>query len=510
MDHYFAYTRVSTTRQGEQGVSLDQQRDAIARFAQRSGMEVGEWFEERETAAKSGRPVFTRMIKLLKSRRARGVLIHKIDRSARNLRDWSDLGDLIDCGVEVHFVNEGLDLNSRGGRLSADIQAVVAADFIRNLREETRKGFYGRLKQGILPMPAPLGYLNAGAGKPKVPDPNAAPLVKHLFESYASGLNNFHGLLAEAERIGLKGRSGTQLSLNGLTKLLNNPFYMGLIHVKTTGESFTGAHEPLITKALFARVQDVLRGKTNTRAQCHDFLFRRRLGCKACVRTLIGETHKSFIYYRCQTRECPTTAIREERVEAALQESLLALKLSADEQRFCVQRARRLTADKHRQQEDAVTSLRLTLSQLDERFNRLTDAYIDRLIDKDLFEQRKKALLVERLQITEALASWKTGRRNVAEELMELLEHANGVCLAYKQGQVSEKREIVDSITSNRLLNGKMMEITLSCPFYLIANRTKLHDGSPRRDVHRTWNRLLPRILKLLQRKQESQEKIAA
>ncbi len=54
--------------------------------------------------------------------------------------------------TEVHFANESLDLQSRGGRLSADIQAVVAADYIRNLREETRKGFYGRLKQGLCPM----------------------------------------------------------------------------------------------------------------------------------------------------------------------------------------------------------------------------------------------------------------------------------------------------------------------------------------------------------------------
>jgi site-specific DNA recombinase len=70
---------------------------------------------------------------------------------------------LLDAGVEVHFANESLDLHTRGGRLSADIQAVVAADYIRNLREETKKGFYGRLKQGIYPMGAPLGYINKKA-----------------------------------------------------------------------------------------------------------------------------------------------------------------------------------------------------------------------------------------------------------------------------------------------------------------------------------------------------------
>ena len=77
-----------------------------------------------------------------------GIVIHKIDRGARNLRDWASLGELVDRGVEVHLVHESLDMRSRGGRLAADT-AVVAADFIRNLRDETRKGMYGRLRQGI-------------------------------------------------------------------------------------------------------------------------------------------------------------------------------------------------------------------------------------------------------------------------------------------------------------------------------------------------------------------------
>src|SRR5258708_38249308 len=208
MNTFFGYVRVSTARQGEQGVSLQQQREAIARHAQKSGFEVAEWFEEQETAAKRGRPIFGRMLKQLQQGRARGVIIHKIDRSARNLKDWAELGELIDQGIEVHFANESLDLNSRGGRLSADIQAVVASDFIRNLREETKKGFYGRLKQGLLPMPAPLGYRNVGSGKPKEPDPQTAPLIRHLFEVYSTATANFHDLLKEADRVGLRGRSG--------------------------------------------------------------------------------------------------------------------------------------------------------------------------------------------------------------------------------------------------------------------------------------------------------------
>jgi site-specific DNA recombinase len=224
---YFGYIRVSTARQGEKGVSLQEQKDAILRYIQRYGLNIAQWFEERESAAKRGRPVFTKMMKQLRSGTVRGLIVHKIDRSARNLKDWADLGELIDAGLEVHFANESLDLNTRGGRLSADIQAVVAADYIRNLREESRKGFYGRLKQGLYPLPAPLGYLDRGKAREKELDPERAPLVAKLFTLYGTGQYSLHRLLDGAQAWGLRNRWGRLLTLNGLSTILNNPFYTG-------------------------------------------------------------------------------------------------------------------------------------------------------------------------------------------------------------------------------------------------------------------------------------------
>src|SRR6185312_3684708 len=192
MKQYFAYTRVSTVRQGEHGVSLQEQKSEIERDARQKGLVISEWFEERETAAKFGRTLFTQLMMRLRRKEAAGVVIHKIDRSARNLRDWADIAQLVDDGVEVHFTRESVDMQSSSGRLSADVQAVVAANYIRNLREETIKGLYGRLKKGIYPLPAPLGYLNQGSGKPKTIDPERGPFIKQAFELYASRSHSHH------------------------------------------------------------------------------------------------------------------------------------------------------------------------------------------------------------------------------------------------------------------------------------------------------------------------------
>src|SRR5712692_1083092 len=187
MKSFYAYIRVSTARQAEQGVSLPEQRDLIERYALRHDLTISRWFEDRITATVQGRPGFDRMLSELTAKQADGVIIHKIDRSVRNLGDWNEVTQLLDLGFDVHVAHDSLDLKSRSGRLTGDMLAVMAADYSRNLREEVKKGIYGRMKQGLLPRPAPLGYLNNGGGQPKTIDPLTGPLVREIFALYATG-----------------------------------------------------------------------------------------------------------------------------------------------------------------------------------------------------------------------------------------------------------------------------------------------------------------------------------
>src|SRR5437867_322068 len=204
MGKFFAYARVSTPRQGEKGVSLPEQKQAIERYARAHGLEITRWIEERESASQTGRPAFTQMLRLLRLGKVQGVIIHKIDRSARNLEDWALVGKLVDTGVDVHFATENVDMRTVSGRLSADIQAVVAAHYSRNLREEVKKGLYGRLKQGFYPFGAPIGYLDQGSAKPKVPNPVSAPFIEKAFELYCTGEYSLHELAHEMFAKGLR------------------------------------------------------------------------------------------------------------------------------------------------------------------------------------------------------------------------------------------------------------------------------------------------------------------
>lgn len=319
MKGYFAYARVSTARQGE-GVSLSEQQAAIERYAKDRGLVIAEWFTETETAAKrGGRKVFREILSRLRKREALGLVIHKIDRSARNLRDWADLGELIDTGIDVRFAHDNLDLESRGGRLAADIQAVIAADYIRNLREEVKKGIVGRLKQGLWPGRAPIGYLDRGGGKVKVPDPVKAPLIVQAFELYAGGTYTLRSLQAEMDVRGLRNHANRQITINDLSRILHNPFYMGILRFRTGPETYLGIHEPLVSRSMFEAVDLIRRGRKPVMRLRHAFTYRGLIRCELCDRQLVGERKKErYIYYRCHGQGC-NACIREEAVEAAIE-----------------------------------------------------------------------------------------------------------------------------------------------------------------------------------------------
>lgn len=493
---FFSYIRVSTARQGEHGVSLKEQQDAILRYAHKNGIQISRSFEERETAAKRGRPIFSQMIRLLRRGEARGVVIHKIDRGARNLKDWADLGELIDTGVEVQFANESLDLNTRGGRLSADIQAVVAADYIRNLREEAKKGFYGRLKQGIYPICAPVGYLDRGAGNPKEPDPAKAPLILQAFQLYASGNYSLPRLIDEMSARGLRNRAGRKVTLNGMSTILNNPFCIGVIRIRKTGEVFAGKHQPIVSKRLFDTVQSILRGKTVPRLNKHDFTFRKLVRCLRCGSTLIAELQKRHVYYRCHARDCETKTAREEKLDEAVAGALAPLRLDAEELAYVRQWIVSARADQELHRTEELEAVRLKLTQLRDRLARLTDAYLDGAIDKTMLEERKTGLLFEEAGLKQKIADLEAGRYDSLTRLDEFLELAQAASNLYKTALPDEKRDFAKKLTSNLGVDRDLVEVELQNGASLIANRPLLTNGSPHRGVPRTLDAVLADLLK--------------
>jgi len=488
MKSYFAYIRVSTAEQGEEhSASLPEQRDAIEAYAQRSELRIAEWFTETRTAAKQGRTVFNRLLADLERGRAAGVIIHKIDRSARNLRDWAKLGELMDRGIDVRFAHDNLDLSTRGGRLSADIQAVVAADFIRNLRDEVRKGQRGRLKQGLYPFKAPRGYVDRGKGQPKTIDPIEGPLVQQAYELYGSGNYGLHQLRMEMARRGLCGPGGRALGFNAMSRLLKNPFYMGLIRVPSSCDVYQGVHEPLVQKRQFDRVQAILSGRLYPRTEIHQYLYRRLINCARCGRSLTGERQKGHVYYRCHDRGCQGVSLLESHVTEVVRAGFACLRLDERDVGDLRDIIKEQIEEDNGQAKLRATNLKRALGLIEERLARLTDAMLDGLVDPETYTDRKSALIAHRLELQqeEQSGSNSTSWKDVAERF----ELGFAALSGFDLGNDVEKREILKTVGSNLLAEGKTLVFPMSFPFHELREWVLMNQCAPDKSAVRTLKR---------------------
>jgi hypothetical protein len=315
--------------------------------------------------------------------------------------------------------------------------------------------------------------------------------VRKAFELYSTGRYSLEGLVKQMHRLGLRNRRGGPVSLNGYSTLLKNPFYIGLIRLRKTGETFPGAHQPLVPKTLFDRVQRILDGRSPTRTRVHDVLFRRLLTCRRCEYSLIGERQKGRAYYRCHTKECPTTCVREDSVEEAILERLRPLQFSRAEQDYLSARAELLGHDWSKRRDEQREAHALRLGQIRDRLGRLTDAYLDGVIEKSLFEERKTALLMEQRDLEENLVADNSGGPSVPDRLSEFLELAGSAYSLYKKALPEEKRDLLKIVTSNRVVEGKNVDLVLAQPFRIVAERSETSYGGAYRDRPRTGSRLI-------------------
>lgn len=458
----FGYIRVSDTKQVD-GASLSEQQRSIIEYATKNHLNIIKWFEETQTAAKKGRPKFTDMMNLLKEGKSQGVIMHKIDRSARNLHDWAAVGDLIDNGIQVHFAHESLDMTERGGRLSADIQAVMASDYVRNLRQETLKGLYGRLNQGLYPFCAPIGYLNTGKGNAKIKDPKKYELVQELFGLYASGEYNAKTLSKLMYKRGLRNFKENIVTKNSLLRILKNPFYIGLMEVN--GKLFPGIHEALIPKRVFNRVQEVLAGRIQHKGVLHDYTFRKRIRCKLCNYFMPGEKQKGMVYYRCATKGCPTKSRREDFIEKSVLDILKSIMLNSTEEKQVTEIIGESGLLKEESSDNIRQQIKLDIGKLRIKEDRLLEAYLENVLDAEDYQKKKNALVESVHSLERSLAELSSPKQPFSEKIANFLELSRSLINTYESGNKTEKRKLLELVTSNFTVSERSLYFSVRSPF---------------------------------------------
>lgn len=351
------YIRVSTERQVE-GYSIEGQITQIEQYCQFNGYELVDIYADRGISGKSmNRPELQRMLNDAKNGKLDCVMVYKTNRLARNTSDLLTIvEELHRQNVEFFSLSERMEVKNSTGKLMLQILASFSEFEINTILENIYNGQHQRALKGYYQGNLPLGYNNIPDNKKELMiNQHEANIVKYIFESYAKG----HGYRKIANALNHKGyvtKKGNPFSINSITYILVNPFYIGKIQFakyKDWNEKrrkglndkpiiADGKHPPIISQELWDKVQS-RKKQVSQKPQVHGKgtnLLTGIIHCPQCgapmaasntTNTLKDGTKKRIRYYSCSnfrnkgSKVCSANSVRADVIEKYVMDQILEI-----------------------------------------------------------------------------------------------------------------------------------------------------------------------------------------
>ncbi|MDP2305524.1 MAG: recombinase family protein [Pseudomonadota bacterium] len=487
------YARVSSRDQEREGFSIPAQQKLIRDYAEAHDLKIIEEFTDVETAKRSGRTAFTKMLTLLRKQKSNRsvILVEKTDRLYRNLKDWVTLDEL---QVVIHLVKEGavLSEDSRSSeKFMHGIKVLMAKNYVDNLSEEVRKGQTQKADEGHWPSSAPLGYLNVREnGKSYIQlDPQRALLVKTIFEEHATGGHSMDGLADYAARIGLTSKKGHKIHKSNIHHMLRNPIYAGEFVWK--GKTYKGKDPAIVSMAVFRRVQSRLDGFPDTRPAARDFAFQGLLRCAHCGAAMTAEIKKQkYTYYRC-AQLCENNAyIREEKVSDMLAEQVIKpLRMPPEVRKWAVTALKGSKRDIELETEERVAVARKEQDRIARLRSKAYDEKLEGRVDTEFFDAKRREWDERLGELREELDRLDRVNVRCLDRAVQILELASEAYDLYKSETMHERGQFIAALTSNCELSKDCVRPTYRKPYSdlaeLASEPENSDDGIPASEVPR-------------------------
>ena len=215
------YVRVSTDRQAEQGVSLEAQEAKIRAMATVQGAELFEVIVDGGESAKNlNRPGLQRLLALVDSGKVKAVIVAKLDRLTRSVKDLCSLLELFEKrGVALISVAESLDTASAAGRLVITIMAAVSQWEREAIGERTRDALRHKRTSGERVGNIRFGFRLSPDGKHVEPDPGEQGVLTEIGHLRQSG-HTLRGIAAALNRKALRTRRGSAWRLEHVARII--------------------------------------------------------------------------------------------------------------------------------------------------------------------------------------------------------------------------------------------------------------------------------------------------
>jgi site-specific DNA recombinase len=440
-----SYLRVSTKDQAErggeaEGFSIPAQRQACMHKATSlNATVVEEFIDAGESAKTSQRPALQEMLTYVKANGVQYVIVHKVDRLARNRLDDALISlQIREAGATLVSCSENID-ETPSGALMHGIMSSIAEFYSRNLANEVIKGSIQKAQGGGTVGRAPTGYLNVrrfehGIESREVDvDPERGPLMALAFMAYATGDWTLRRLLEELTERGLtspptRRTPAKPLTLSNFHRLMRHPYYKGIVRYK--GVEYHGKHEPLVSPQVWQRVQELLdaHGNAGEKHRDHPHYLKGSIYCGSCGSRLIvsknkGRRGKVYEYFVCIGRQkkvnaCLQRAVLIEIVEAKVEEHYREVQPPAELlMRIRSVLLQELTEHRALSKKEHETQSR-RIRRLEDERTKLLDGFYAGAIPMDLMKREQTRITKELASANERLES-TTAEFDVLETNLE-------------------------------------------------------------------------------------------
>ena len=488
---FVGLVRVSSREQEREGFSLDVQEDALLRYAQRHEAEMVKLFRIAETASKrEERATFRELLVFVRRRETNvdGVLFYKVDRAARNLFDYVDLERLeADQGIEVIYVSQPTE-NTPAGRMQRRMLANMASFYTEQQSLDVREGMERRVKSGLFVGRAPYGYRNVrsdGRGLVEV-DSEEAAAVRRIFELYA-----YHGHTLDTLRQALADMEihytprQPRFSRSKVHEILRDRCYIGEVNYR--GNWFPGAHEAIVDRAVWDRVQVLLGAKIY---RSHELAYGGNLiKCGHCGRAITGERivkrtregEREYFYYRCAgytAKEHPRVRLAESKLDTQVLLLFAKLRIEDDAVRNWFLKVLQAKAEAARSEsEDTRDRLEAELKLKRKQSDTLLAMRLTGEIDSELFTRKSKELQGEIDRLKGIVERGDKAQAEYGEMAVKAFELSQTLRERWLSGDAPTKRHILDIVCLNFTLDGVNLIPTLRKPFDALVNTPIIENG---------------------------------
>ncbi len=435
---FFLYARKSTDVEDKQILSIEAQLQELRDFAKREGLDIAREFIEKQSAKIPGRPMFNDMLLQIEAGEADSILSWHPDRLARNSVDGGRIIYLLDTSVIVGLKFPSFWFESTPqGKFMLSIAFGQSKYYVDSLSENTKRGLRQKVRRGEYPSLAPIGYLNDSRSKTVVVDRKQAPVIRQAFEMYSKGDQTLERIGVFLEQNRLITKIGQRIHISRATFILSNPFYYG--HFRYAGEIHEGNHEPIVSKKLFDRVQEILKQKSRPRFKQKNQpqVFCGLITCASCGMMITGEYRVKkqlngqehfYTYYHCTKKrkdmKCPEPCVRQESLDAQISSLLQKVSMPKDWADYLNTKLEHDRTNSAQSVSAFVEKNQKRIKDISVKLQRLLDGYLEQDIDKEVYRCEKAKLLSEKKSLEEEISSIEQKQNHWLEPMQKWIKEA--------------------------------------------------------------------------------------